>query len=834
MYFLKLIRKFIDHDLFSESRMRYHVCMLNKLKFCFWIVFWTFLISQNALWGQNALFKKANEWFESGLYEKAIPLYANLLKDDGHENVRLRLAKSYLLVNDPIKVLELYPERSKAKKDALYLLGMAYANLGLDEYASYAFVSSLEKDLDTSAQYALGTTLLKLHQHAYARQILEPLLESDPFFLLAQLQLAKLDFATGLYEKAISRLRGLPKAEGLLFYEIHYWLAKSLLQIGEYEQAIESFQKALPKQDSEKMEWYEDTVYNKILCHLALVEQENHSKKHIEQAKEHLKNISTLKDDLPWLILLARSELLALTCFQEKSSMSNIELHFSSLANAFEKMERDDPYLSATAKLLIDIAKQIHSPEDTQKLSNLLETKISQIALMPSTAELYFSYAVFLCQLAEEFPKAEKLINEIVNEKSLPQHVVDQSWLLLGSLQYNQKNYEKALFAYNKLTELSKEEPLLGDAWYWIALCYDDLEQKDKGKICRKTSFELYPKANKAPEACFSFYTFAEYLQGDRNSLKHLKGFMEKFPDSPYVIPALYLIGLDKKQDRRTVDGKWINKRNITASIEAFQAAEDKFEELLKENKIPTDKLDYFQLVKTRSELEKALAHLAIAEESEGARRQVYLEYAEAALKNLYQQFQTHPMNEQKELWARLEEEISYDYAQMLNKANKDSSADAILSQMLEKYRLGKITRGYLLALTWFEKALAAEKQKKYKEALQYLENAEEASKGKILTTDQRLNIAIHQSHCYRALEDWDHALLTLSKVVNDDGISSLRIKAMVLRAEIYELQGKRELARRQLDSASKKGGEWSQIAAKRLIKDYGYPDNRQLVPIQR
>jgi hypothetical protein len=64
--------------------------------------------------------------------------------------------------------------------------------------------------------------------------------------------------------------------------------------------------------------------------------------------------------------------------------------------------------------------------------------------------------------------------------------------------------------------------------------------------------------------------------------------------------------------------------------------------------------------------------------------------------------------------------------------------------------------------------------------------------------------------------------MLILSNVINEDAISSQRLRAMLLRAEIYELQGRYELARKQLEATSKKGGPWAQQAKEKLEKNYG------------
>ena len=59
--------------------------------------------------------------------------------------------------------------------------------------------------------------------------------------------------------------------------------------------------------------------------------------------------------------------------------------------------------------------------------------------------------------------------------------------------------------------------------------------------------------------------------------------------------------------------------------------------------------------------------------------------------------------------------------------------------------------------------------------------------------------------------------MLILSRIINYDAVSSLRLKAMFLRAEIYEHQGRLELARQQLRAVAKKGGEWASKAQSKL-----------------
>lgn len=85
------------------------------------------------------------------------------------------------------------------------------------------------------------------------------------------------------------------------------------------------------------------------------------------------------------------------------------------------------------------------------------------------------------------------------------------------------------------------------------------------------------------------------------------------------------------------------------------------------------------------------------------------------------------------------------------------------------------------------------------------------------LNPDEKLDLWIQQSQCHKEMKQLETAMLILSQVVNDETISAQRVKAMYLRAEIYELQGKPELAIKQLEATSTKGGEWALKAKQKL-----------------
>lgn len=517
-------------------------------------------------------------------------------------------------------------------------------------------------------------------------------------------------------------------------------------------------------------------------------------------------------------------------------------LIFSNAANAFKMAKtlflKTDPILASQAEKyhLQSLLLQNDKEKFLEALSSaelFLENQIENID------EILYLYACIAERLEEEKYQeiAVKTLLEIYELYPKGKYA-DASLNMLGTMFYTKAKYEEAEATFLKLADKFPESRLAGDALYWAARCSDARADFSKSKLYRQGVFEKYPHSPFAAEAYFTTYSFHEYAQGDRQATKHLQMFPEKYPNSLFVIPAWYLIGLDLRRDRKSVEGKWIRKKNLTEAIEAFQASEEAFNSLYNEGNISAENLEYYAAIRYRANLERALANLAISDESQGAKRQIYLEYAEEVLRQLLNELknESHPLYSyflQLEPFGRIEEESAYWLGQVLIKEGKDAEAEQIYANVLEKYQSGKITRGYLLSRIWYEKGMIALRKRDDDTALKYFRIAEDAAKGRVLSADQRLDLWIQQNYCYREKQDYDNALLLLSKVINDDSISALRIKAMYLRAEIYELQGRHELARRQLESASKQGGEWAIKAKERLVKEYGYPNISRMAPVQ-
>lgn len=505
----------------------------------------------------------------------------------------------------------------------------------------------------------------------------------------------------------------------------------------------------------------------------------------------------------------------------------------------------DDKRQAATALKYQALATSLGSSnsaifEAYKLLDNLLNNHSEYWMTLEHPEEILYLHGFFASQLANTDPSYLSIADHSLNAAaSFPETKFgDVALCLLGATSYRNQDYIKAEAAYLQLVEKFPSSPFCGEAWYWAASCADkllnpetavqDAKKEDIGKERRRIAFEKFPQSPYSPEAFFTFYSFRDYLQGDKAAIKHLHAFIEKYPESPFLIEAYYLLGLDFKRDRKTPEGKWISKKNLNEAIGAFQEAENHFATFIQQGKIPSDKLDYYISVKYRTTLERAKANLAIAAESQGAKRQIYLEYAEEVFKNIIEECNqgNHPYAQSLfvyEEYPQILEESHFWLAQTYLKQANDKKAQGILTEMVKNYRAYGKTKGYMLSRVWYELGTIAFAHPDYAKALELLKSSEEASKGNVLSTDQRLDLWIQQARCFQGLQQYDDAILILSKVVNDNAISSLRVKAMFLRAEVYELQKRPELARKQLESLTKKGGIWASKAQEKLEKDYGY-----------
>lgn len=386
----------------------------------------------------------------------------------------------------------------------------------------------------------------------------------------------------------------------------------------------------------------------------------------------------------------------------------------------------------------------------------------------------------------------------------------------LALLHMQRREWDQAITVLNKMDLLSR------DMQFLLAICHGKLGQPELKQNLLLEIFKANPHCKEAPIAYFYTYTYQEYMKGQKKAIKHLQSMPTLFPQHPLSIQAHYLVGLDYLKDHTSQDGTLLRKKDLIAAIDAFHQAEITFD-LLHEKKLLAPAIFfYFTQIRYHSMLERALANLAVAESSQGAKSQIYFSYAEEVFSHLIQHFEATKFSGMATLvYNKLLQESHYWLAILLMKKNQWEEADQLLNRALQFF---EEEEGYLLSRIWYEKGKIAQNSHDFALAIASFQKSEKAGLGKsFLSPDQKLDLWIEESLCFKECGDLDNAMLLLSKAVNDEAISSLRVKAMFLRAELYALQGRQELALKQLDAVAKKGGPWGKLAKNKLEKEYGY-----------
>jgi tetratricopeptide (TPR) repeat protein len=467
-------------------------------------------------------------------------------------------------------------------------------------------------------------------------------------------------------------------------------------------------------------------------------------------------------------------------------------------------------------------------------LSALVDSYKGLFSAMKSPDELLYLRAIIATRLYYEDDLqeyGEQIENSLttVIEKYPGGDFVDTALNLLGTFYFRQARYEDSEHTFSKLATLFPASKHAGDAWFWAG---ESAEWQKKSydiiQVYRRHVFEKYSTSVHASEAYFNYYSFSNYLQGNAEALAHLQGMELLYPRSPYLILAHYLIGMSNKLDRKTEDGMVWKKADTEAAIHAFEETKNTFDTCYEKNLINAQDLEYFVTVRYKALLERALIKLRLAEDTEGAKQNIYTEWAIEAFEDITKDFQnpSHALTTilmRGNTYPRIYEESEYGLSQAFITAKNHDAAEQHLSEMLQRYDSANIKRGYYLSRTWYHQGAIAMSKGEYELALKFLRRAEDSAKGKILSTDQYLDLLIQQSRCYTYLNNLENAMRLLSDVINYSVVSPLRLKAMYLRAEIYELQNRHELAVKQLEATANTGGEWAQKAKEKLEQEYGF-----------
>ncbi len=809
---------------------------------------------------------------------------ASQLKNKISPNLRYRMASLYYLMDDDEKVIDLLKHKITLSKipETYYLLGLSYKDLDQIDLARSSFKKYLEKEnvkKRNEALYELADIEFKAGKLDESASILSRLAEKEANKRIL-LALAKVFIRQGNLDRAERILRENVYHDTEL-YEYALLMGEITVNRGQYQEALDYFSEAKNRVNSYDFELLEAELEAFLI--LADDFKLNPSKRIHYWHKLHQPLKDLLRKQSPSTIFLAHYYLVTHNllgdpvCLQRTNELlSDIEsigkenktkalILQAQLALTYEEKDRlyrlltaeniNSPYVLKgwylrglndlkygekhcapealnraccefeivwkhclnVNKHFAGLALKSHlqallarkTKKSNENAIKLIAAILSQNDLnLPNLDDIFYLRGLAAFDLDPDL--AVESFEKAIEYDRTPAAI--EALFTLGALHFQNNRLEIAEKIFLKFAEKNPEHQKAPEALFFAAECFSNQDIKKK-------LFESYPLSPLAAEAYLSYYPGQRYIMGEKEAIDHLAGMPDRFPESPWCIEAYYLLGMDLKRDRRTSSGNLSRPKDPAKALEMFQHAETIYSVFHDKGSL-SEQQQYFYTLRCHAAIERALTYMQIAESSKGTKLKIYLEYAKDLLQGMIKELKQSSFMAAAGPYPSLLEECEYHLAIAHIKMHEDREAETILSEMQKEYRKSKITRGYYLSLVYYEAAMIEKRRGQTLKALDLLRQAEDAAKGKVVTSDQLLDIWIQQSLCYLDRCNDEMAMKILSHVINQDVASTQRLKAMFLRSNIYESQGRKELALRQLEALAKQQGEWA-IKAKEKLQVY-------------
>lgn len=412
----------------------------------------------------------------------------------------------------------------------------------------------------------------------------------------------------------------------------------------------------------------------------------------------------------------------------------------------------------------------------------------------PKGQELYFLSLAYQGEGLYEkmFQTQEAYLDTLENEEKesyrIEMHTQKAAYFL---------NEKKTLEAEQELLKM----PLTAENLFRIIKLKEDLQAPAAEILSLKNSLLALPYSSYHAPISFELYTFQDYMMGDKAALSHLKEFVKTYKSSEYAIAGWYLIGLDLKKERKPEGKRRVHHKNLEQALLAFSESEKVYENISPSSLQP--EAAYWQTLYEKVKLERAKTVLEIAEQGNPSKKHIFLNYAAQILTSL---------SSPEALLLLIQVQV---------KDGDLPSAFGHIESLEKELRQNSLGKELLLARLLIEKGKILFYQKEPTSALKAFTDAEKKAPLYALSADEQLQLSISKALCYKDLKEVDSAMLLLSDVINSDFVSSLRIKAMYMRALIYESQGRPELARRQFETTFLKGGEWAEKTKESWLAEF-------------
>lgn len=437
---------------------------------------------------------------------------------------------------------------------------------------------------------------------------------------------------------------------------------------------------------------------------------------------------------------------------------------------------------------LTSVDRLLHDPElwQTRQLDSLLYL------------DGYIALELYKTQAQRDFlQKALNSFYQIVaqfHDSSLAKEALYN----IGSIHFLNGEWSQAYENFMLAAEQAEGVPLGADALYFAAQTCSLLGHDPKPlweTLCRN-----YPYSERAPESAFNCFAFEAYEKGDKEATEHLRKIQTLYPESVYSFAAAYLLALDAQRDKHNATGLLTEPKSAQAASGLYKTALAIYDACASKGLVPDSLKPYCTRLSVKARLDSAYLFLN-------------LEESRAQFDALLSDLPKLAAWLSPEEYSQFTEEAYLGLAQVCLETGAFEKTRKAVDELLAFAHQKKEAPPPYLAQAHYLKGLSYVREQLTQEALKCFCLAE-AHGGK---EDFLLQVWLAKSDCLCKLKRLDEAMLVLSDAINCSALSPLRLKAMLMRCEIYELQGRHELATKQLEALLTKGGKWAEAAREHL-----------------
>lgn len=451
-----------------------------------------------------------------------------------------------------------------------FILGLGWASLNLQEYNEalkyYEQVISEADESDKNIRYLAemyrAITLEKSGQIDDAQRELAGLASRAdfPYSGVALLELAQINYEAENYNDAKKNLIRAEREEnsGRIAARIHLLLGATYLQMGNYSNALDEYDKAnviVSNSDPvflpEKKYYESEILFKKSVC---LIQTHRYA-----EAISNLNNFvgahpqdGRIPEALFWLAesyyrtdLLKNAQktynqlMINYPNFRREDVLYGLgwsyfrDKNFKSSSDIFSMLAREFPKSKYAVEVLTRQGDGYYLQKDYSQAANFY----SQAAkLSPKSDEGQYS-AYQLCHALYRSSRFEEAITALLsfvgnypNSAYAPNAVY-----LIGWIKFNQKQYVDAINNYTYLIDAYPQSGLVARAYYAIGDAYYNQSSYDQAIAYYKKVVELYPSNALAPEALKSMQYCYSALGKEDEAIAIAEQYIQSNPNSPYI-----------------------------------------------------------------------------------------------------------------------------------------------------------------------------------------------------------------------------------------------------------------------------------------------------------